>query len=45
MTHQDCTKCYLIKSRFKPYPPLQSAVTEEFIKWVWLGLIPAKNSD
>ena len=23
---------------FQPCPAFQSAVTEEFIKWVWLGL-------
>ena len=28
----------MLNPDFQPCPPFQSAVTEEFIKWVWLGL-------
>ena len=28
----------MLNPDFKPCPPFQSAVTEELIKWVWLGL-------
>ena len=28
----------MLNSDFQPCPPLQSAVTKELIKWVWLGL-------
>ena len=28
----------MLNPDFQPCPPFQSAVTEDFIKWVWLGL-------
>ena len=28
----------MLNPDFQPCPPFQSAVTEELIKWVWLGL-------
>ena len=41
LTHQHCTTCLrylMLNPDFQPCPPFQSAVTEELIKWVWLGL-------
>ena len=28
----------MLNPDFQPCPPFQSTVTEEFTKWVWLGL-------
>ena len=28
----------MLNPDFQPCPPFQLALTEEFIKWVWLGL-------
>ena len=28
----------MLNPDFQPCPPFQSALTEEFTKWVWLGL-------
>ena len=39
LTHQHCTTCLPhAKSRFSTMSTIHLAVTEELIKWVWLGL-------